>query len=233
MKIKSFGCSFIFGTDLSDNPESSILLNPVGKFSRLTWPALLAKEKGYDYECFARPGSGNLQITERTLNQIALDTQSFYIIAWSWIDRFDFIKSTDMWQPWGTLMPDSQLDIEEIYFKHLQSEYRDKLSSLIYAKTVIDTLLQKQVKFIMTCQDSLMLDQQWHTSEAVKDLQNYVAPFMTWFEGKTFLDWSRNNGFPESANWHPLEQAHRSAADYMLTVFDKQKTSDPVPQVLV
>ena len=56
---------------------------------------------------------------------------------------------------------------------------------------------------------------------------------MTQFQGRTFLDWSRNHGYPESELLHPLEQAHQAASDYMITVFDKQKIIDPVLQVRV
>ena len=66
-----------------------------------------------------------------------------------------------------------------------------------------------------------------------QDLQNYIRPHMTQFQGKTFLDWSRSHGFAESVSWHPLEPAHRAAADYMITVVDKQNTGALVPQVRV
>ena len=85
----------------------------------------------------------------------------------------------------------------------------------------------------MTYQDELMFDQRWNYTPAVLDLQNYIRPHMTQFEGKTFLDWSRSHGFAESPDWHPLEQAHQAAADYMITVVDKQNTGDPVPQARV
>lgn len=231
MKIKSFGCSFVFGTDLQDNPPSHVKNQPVGKYSRLTWPALLAKRRNYDYECCARPGSGNLQIAERVLNSCAEDTASFYIIDWTWIDRFDYIESEDFWQPWNTLRPSGDEKISEMYYKNLHTEYRDKLTSLIYVKTVIDTLLEKQIGFLMTYEDDLLFDQRWNTSLAVMHLQHYVKPFMTTFQGQTFLNWSRSNGFPESQSWHPLEQAHQNAAEHMLKIFDTQKTIDPVRPV--
>lgn len=222
MKIKSFGCSFIFGTDLQDNPPDNVKTNPVGKFSQLTWPALLAKHKNYDYECCARPGSGNLQIAERVLNSCADDRTSFYIIDWTWIDRFDYIGSNDLWQPWKTLRPADHDTLSQDYYKHLHSEYRDKLVSLFYVKTVIDTLVNSKIKFLMTHEDKLMFDQCWHVSPAIKDLQHSIEPYITTFDGKTFLEWSRSCGFPESPTWHPLEQAHKEAADYMRPIFDKQ-----------
>lgn len=232
MKCKSFGCSFVFGTDLPDNPESAVLAWPVGQFSRLTWPALMAKTLGMEYECFARPGSGNLQIAERLLNECARHSADLVVVDWTWIDRFDYIKSLDPWQPWGTTRPGDQQNASTNYYKYLHSEYTDKLNTLIYIKTVIDTLLEKGIQFIMTYEDELIFDRRWHVSESIVYLQDYIKPYMTTFDGKTFLDWSRQHGYPESATWHPLELAHRVAAEYMFNVFDKQKTSGPIQQAL-
>lgn len=50
MKLKSFGCSFIFGLELSDIGAKS------KKYSQLTWPAIIAQRQGLEYECYARPG---------------------------------------------------------------------------------------------------------------------------------------------------------------------------------
>ena len=66
MNLKSFGCSFIFGSELSDDGRTG----PYATGSCLTWPALLAKEFGYGYHTYARPGSGNLQIAERALYMV-------------------------------------------------------------------------------------------------------------------------------------------------------------------
>ena len=234
MKIKSFGCSFIFGTDLEDAGRES----KVPPSSNLTWPALIAKHFNLEYECFARPGSGNLQIAERVLSHCTNAEPSFYVIGWSWIDRFDFTNSTinnhpivGKWKNWQTLVPVDRDDIAEMYYKELHSEYRDKLCSLMYIKLVIDSLQQRRIPFLMTYQDNLLFDQQWNHTPAVLDLQNQIKPYMMDFEGKTFLEWSRDKGFEISSNMHPLEPAHSAAADYMITVVDKQNTGALVPQV--
>ena len=72
----------------------------------------------------------------------------------------------------------------------------------------------------------LLFDQQWHTSPAVIHLQEYIKPYMTTFDGSSFLEWSRKKGYPETASWHPLEAAHQAAGKYMIKVFDKQKIND-------
>ena len=74
--------------------------------------------------------------------------------------------------------------------------------------------------------DELLFDQRWHTTPAVTDLQEYIKPYMTNCEGKNFLEWSRNNSYPETRSHHPLEEAHAAAGNYIIKVFDKQNTID-------
>lgn len=236
MILKSFGCSFIFGTDLADSGQGEI--TPIA--SDNTWPALLAKKLGYDYECLARPSSGNLQIAERVLSHAYHDEDVFYVIGWSWIDRFDYTNSDisnrpilARWQNWRTIMPNDPEELASTYYKELHSEFRDKLSSLMYIKLVIDTMKQKGKSFLMTYQDDLLFDQKWNHTPAVIELQNFTKPYMTDFEGQTFLQWSKSQGHKISPALHPLESAHLAAADYLITVVDKQKTNDPVQLVRV
>lgn len=229
MNLKSFGCSFIFGTNLEDDGRDLPIPTP----SNFTWPAYLAQHLKYDYQCYARPGSGNLQIAERVLSHASSDQSSLYVIGWSWIDRFDYTNSRidndpilSQWTNWRTIMPVDETALAKTYYQELHSEYQDKLSTLMHIKLSIDTLKQKNIPFIMTYMDDLVFDQRWHCTPAVIDLQNYVKPHMTTFEGQTFLDWSKSQKFKISPILHPLEAAHRAAGDYMIKVFDKQNTTD-------
>ena len=224
MKIKSFGCSFIFGSDLKDCDSKP----PWPQGSKSTWPALLAQKLDASYECHARPGSGNLQITERILNQLPASKDDVFIIGWSWIDRFDHYQEINPWQPWKTLLPGESDKLSQTYYKYLQTEYSDKLNTLIKIKLVIDILTQHRVRFLMTYTDRLMFDQQFNTSPALTHLQSFILPYMTLFEGQTFLEWSKQKQFAQSTTWHPLEEAHSAAAEHMISFFDKQKIVDPV-----
>jgi hypothetical protein len=222
MILKSFGCSFIFGTDLADDGRNG----PFATGSKLSWPALLAKDLGYAYQTYARPGSGNLQILERVLSQATPDDPSLFVIGWSYIERFDYLKNDyEKWPgtPWKTVLPHEQEDYTKCYYKHFHSQLKDKLCSLLYVKMAIDTLAQKNIPFVMTYVDELMFETEWHTNTAIIDLQNYIRPYMTTFNEKTFLEFTRINGHPISATSHPLEQAHRSAADYLLPFLINKK----------
>jgi hypothetical protein len=223
MRLKSFGCSFIFGSELEDCISAD---TP----SHLTWPAHVARYLTRNYECYASPGAGNLQILESILNHATVSDQTdLFVIGWTWIDRFDYHPvnpGTSQTGLWRTIMPVDTDNLAKVYYRDLHSEYQDKFTCLSYIKLAIDTLNQKDIPFIMTYIDDLIFDQRWHTTPAVIDLQEYVKPHMTTFKGQSFLEWSRAHGYPETAAWHPLEEAHDAAGNYMIKVFDKQNIID-------
>jgi len=211
MLLKSFGCSFIFGTDLPDNNKDGLYPVP----SQLTWPALTAKKLNLEYSCYARAGSGNLRILETVLTHAATNEQDLFVIGWTWIDRFDYTNTVDQWQ---TILPVDKTSEADFYYRNLHSQYRDKLSTLIYIQTAINVLQQKRIPFIMTYMDELIFETEWHSTPAITDIQTQIRPCLSSFQGKTFLDWSRDNKYPISQTLHPLEKAHESAADLMLNL---------------
>jgi hypothetical protein len=231
MNLKSFGCSFIYGSELSDEVlwDKDTRRNPT--HSNSTWPAHLARHLNYDYLCYARPGAGNLQIAERVLTHLATNEQALFVINWTFIDRFDYVSlnNPNNWQgslPWSTLMPIDETDTAKTYYKQLHSEIRDKLTTLMSVKLVLDTLKQKNCPFVMTYMDDLMFDARWHTTPAITDIQQYVRPYMTRFDGLNLQQWTKKNGYPITSIGHPLEQAHAAAGQLMIKVFDTQNTND-------
>lgn len=209
MNLKSFGCSFIFGSELADTGFTK----PYANYSSFTWPALLAQDLGHDYQCYARPGSGNLRIAERALSQMACNEHALFVIGWTWIDRFDYTVGQN--DAWKTIMPVDNTDEAEFYYKNLHSQFRDKVSSLMAIKLTVDTLLQKKFPFVMTYMDDLLFENRWHNSPMISDIQQYIRPYMTAFSGKNFLNWSRDQGFPIGTAAHPLEAAHQAAFEYI------------------
>jgi hypothetical protein len=63
--------------------------------------------------------------------------------------------------------------------------------------------------------DEVNLDfcKQSESAQYIKDLRTAIYPQLQNFQGQTFLDWSFSNNFPVTELLHPLEAAHRSAAD--------------------
>lgn len=209
MILKSFGCSFIFGTDLADDGRNTSYATR----SNSTWPALIAQQLDLDYACYARPGAGNLRILDRLLTQAACNAHDMFVVNWTWIDRFDY-RGENTW--WSTIMPVDQDTRAHNYYRDLHDQFRDKLTTLIYIRTAIDTLQQKQIPFFMTYMDELLFEQEWHCNPSITDLQNHVRPHLHNYNGLNFVDWARQNHYPISDTLHPLEAAHQGAAEYWL-----------------
>lgn len=217
-QIKSFGCSFIYGSDLKDAELVRLHTARAGGHhdtaSKHTWPALLAQHLDCDYQCYARPGSGNLQILNAVLNQVNHAEDTCFVIGWSWIDRFDYTDHND---DWNTLLPGQDTANSQMYYRYLHSQYKDKLTTLTYILTAITVLKQMRIPFVMTYMDDLLLEKEWHSTDATVQLQQQVLPYLTNFEGKTFLNWSRDHKFPVGDQLHPLEAAHQAAFEYLQT----------------
>jgi|AACY02.7.fsa_nt_gi hypothetical protein len=209
MILGAFGDSFLHGSDLSDCH--------LDIFSKKTWPAIIAKNNHFDYYCFAYPGIGNQVILDDLLRAVAkYGNNMFYIINWTWIDRYDYIGINQSNSVWSTVRPGQNDRKSNFYYKNFHSELLDKIQSLTRIYTAIQALTATDCKFIMTYMDYLVLDQRWHAPESVCWLQEQCRNHLSDFSGQNFLNWSRNNGFPESKLWHPLEEAHQKAADFWM-----------------
>ena len=106
------------------------------------------------------------------------------------------------------------------YYSNLHSEFKDKFTTLAYIQLAITTLEKKNCPFIMTFMDDILLDQKWNITPGVVDLQNSVKPYLSTFNGKNFLAWSKELGYPISNSMHPLDEAHRAAADLIISNLD-------------
>lgn len=205
MILGAFGDSFLFGNDLKDCIGNTA--------SSCTWPALISKKLNMQYKCHAKPGIGNRQIINSLLDTIG--NYDFYIINWTWIDRYDYVDIVS--NTWNTTRP--VLDnkkIDKFYYKHLHSELHDKQNTLGIVYQAISLLEAHNCKYLMTYMDSLILDEKWHCPPNVKLLQEKVKNKLDSIEGMTFLDYARTNNLPISDRWHPLEDAHQAAAEYWL-----------------
>ena len=209
-KLKSFGCSFIFGSDLSD------VNNVEYKPSESTWPALIAKKLNIDYECYADPGQGNFKIYCDVLANSLFNDDSVYVINWTWIDRHDYVDSQEQW---NTLRPAQENQLQEFYYKNLHSQLQDMIANASWIVSAAEHLKSLNCNFVMTYMDHNLLvpiDPNWHDPRYLEVLQQKLRHLLVDFDGLNFLDWSRQHNFPVSATWHPLEAAHQAAADYWL-----------------
>lgn len=235
MKIKCFGCSFTFGSELEFvDKDLNQSLVPGGNTEpcHASWPLLLAEHYQATFENFSYPGAGNLRIMEQVLSQAELDDPAVFLVNWTWLDRFDYVTQDEHWE---TLRPSQTDKLHENYYKYFYSQYHTMLTNASYIAATITALKDKNIEFVMTLMDKTLfdpIDPDWQDPYALRLMQRFIRPYITWFDDQDFLSWSKKNKFPISDAWHPLEQAHTAAADYMITVFDKQRTGGPAQQVL-
>ena len=213
-KLKSFGCSFIYGTDLADSNIESTEIGFVPSVS--TWPALIAQQLKLEYQCFALPGQGNFKIYCDLLAHSYLNDDSVYMINWTWTDRFDYINSQERW---NTLRPAQENDLQDFYYRNLHSQLNDMISNASWIVSAAEHLRSLNCNFIMTYMDHNLLtpiDPNWHDPRYLEVLQQKLRKILVNFDGVNFLDWSQQQGYPVSNSCHPLNQAHVAAADYWL-----------------
>jgi hypothetical protein len=215
MKLKSFGCSFTYGSDLHD-----CIYAPF-ESSYSTWPALLANSIDAEYSCYAHPGIGNLQIYQTVLDQVILKDSDFFVVNWTWLDRFDYIDPLQ--EHWNTLRPDSNTPKHQLYYRYFYNQYHTVLTTGSYISSTIGILNQHNIKFIMTLMDETFfedIDPNWQLPRPVKLLQDNIKNYITKFNNKTFLEFSKEKGFPISKTLHPLEDAHQAAFELIKSDFD-------------
>lgn len=219
-KIISFGDSFMYGSDLSDcdGTEKS-------QFSQLTWPALCAKELGLEYHSYSGGAFANKNIALNIFHNAS--PTALNIINWTWVDRFSYlplgIGKTQLL--WKNITPASTDSVSKFYYKHIQSEFDDIATSLMFVYSTLSYLKNEQIPFVSTYLDKLLTDTTfWDTRNAAPFIMKtgIENDLQTFPNNQTFLEWSRSNGYPESKGWHPLEQAHQEAAKIMLPVFKKE-----------
>jgi hypothetical protein len=214
--IKSFGCSFIYGSDLKDS-DLTEKTNP----SKLVWPAVIAKNLDLSYRCYAKPGQGNLKIFSDILANSYKNDHSIYIVNWTWIDRFDYITVDS---DWSTVMPNNSGSIESFYYRNLHNQITDMINTCSYIISSVEHLVYLNCPFIMTYMDHNLftaVDPTWHNPRYVDVMQQKLKTMLQNFDDLNFLEWSQKNNYSISKGWHPLEDAHAAAADYWLPAVKK------------
>jgi hypothetical protein len=219
-KIVSFGDSFVFGSELKNNDTGC-----------QSWIGQIATQLGVDYKTLAVPGCGNENISRQILTYFSTNPSNdvLAVINWTWGARWDFyVPQVETWTTLGLSCVPSTLapltgEIEatkvlEFYNKYPgHSTLWDKFRTLQTIHSSQQYLKNLGVPTIQTCMDIEMWDTTWHAPDYIRTLQDLTKGPLESFEGKTFLDWSRDKGFAvTNPGWHPLEQAHAGAADFWI-----------------
>ncbi len=235
LKLIAFGDSFTWGSDMKDTfrydlgeRKENVDNDPnwyVNSYSRSTWQSLLASTYGFKYICHAREGCSNQSIVREFFRHAHTFKEGDLIsVNFTWRDRYDFLNTDEM-NPnydyddstaWETVRPSGcESKYFELYYKNIQSAQWDIVESLKAINLIISYLKLNKHKFIITCIDKLIYDDPHHPIDIADTLRQQFKDDITWFDGKGFLDWSRDNNYPVSEMWHPLEEAHEAALKYM------------------
>lgn len=221
-KLVSFGDSFIYGTELSNNSDG-----------HQAWPGLVAQKLGYTYQTEAVPGCSNDHIARQIYGYFANNSaeNTLAVINWTWTSRWDFyVVEHETWITLGpTCVPEKlKALVDRTQAEDMIAFYKARAnSSILWNKfrnlqtiwSVQQYLDQKGAKSVQTYMDYELLDQKWHAPDYVQQLQELVAPQLQLFDDQNFVDWSHKNGYRVTINMHPLEEAHQAAANYWEDVY--------------
>jgi hypothetical protein len=226
-KIVSFGDSFVFGSELQDNHDGS-----------KAWAGLAAQQLGVEYQTHSNPGCGNDAIAQQIYTHFSDDStvNDLAVINWTWTCRWDvYIADYETWITLGPTCVPKKLQhlLDSTQSHQLIDLYRDYLNkSLTWNKirnlqTIFAAqqyLKIKKIKNVQTYMDYELFSTEWHCPSYIAEMQKLVKPEMTdWGDGLNFLDWCRERQFEiTDVGWHPLEEAHKAAAEFCLPVYQKK-----------
>lgn len=228
-KVIAFGDSFTWGSDMGDTMRhyeweampTEWKRQAKNRFdnlySRRTWQAKLAKMMHYDYKCYAEQGCSNQSIVRQFFKYApSIKPEDLVIVNFTWCNRYDFFNEETM--KWETVRPSGTEDSKyyEMYYKHIHTSYWDQIESLKAINLILDYLTVHKIDFLATCIDEKIYNDKHINDPVVETLTNANKDKIKWFDGLGFYEWSKVNNYPISPMWHPLEEAHEAAFNYIL-----------------
>jgi len=225
-KIVSFGDSFVYGSELTNNDDGS-----------KSWIGQAANKLGVEYKTLAIPGCGNEAITRQILTYFSVNPSNnvLAVINWTWGPRWDFyISNLEQWITLGQTCVPSKLTeyVSESEAHKIIDFYQtypgnstlwDKFRSLQTISFAQQYLKSLNVPTIQTYMEAELWDRTWHAPDYIQQLQNLTYAPLETFEGKNFLDWSYDHGFSvTSKGLHPLEDAHSAACELWINRYAQE-----------
>lgn len=228
MKLIAGGDSFVWGSELEDHKHGSH-----GGHSQSTFPAILAGQYKLDYECVALPGSGNDSITRRVIEACHDQDDIAVLVSWTWSARYEFRFVHD--QCWTTVNA-RQYEIAENtdtphgdfiqhFFRSVGfSDYWETYSSLREMMRLQDYLALRKIPYMFTITDNWFAKAHSikHADTSIRSLYSqidwnhwYFFPPSTDSSPRGFYQWAAEEDYELAPQHHPLERAHRDAADMM------------------
>lgn len=219
MKLLAGGCSLIYGSEIND---ATI------RFSRLTYPALIAKQFDLDYICVANPGNGNDAICRRVIEELTDDVK-LVVVNWSYHDRFEFHYNDIGWQ--NLKFPNSAFEVK---INELAKPFYSQLTELYsWYKYLQDILLlqtfltDKNIPFIFSSADDEFFNNITIKSDELYQKLYSLIDFSKWFYWRDkfdnnigFVKWAKTYDYPMGPAHHPLESAHQGTYELIRPIVE-------------
>jgi hypothetical protein len=192
MIIVAGGDSFVWGNELSDCTRI--------KYSKLTFPALLAQSKNLDYTCAAWPSNANNAISRMTMREccrlLNLGEKIFVFVVWTFDSRFEFrfnYNTNQQISPWYSINPWTIEDNpENILAQFITANSFIGNSQIRNIKTAIDTGVADFAKTFYKHVGDSEYYELYSTLKEIVFIQNFLKinniPYMF-----TTADWQQEN----------------------------------------
>ena len=198
MRLVTFGCSFTYGSGLSDCftlPDGPGLVP-----SKFSWPQLVANELNMDCFNMSFPGSSNKEILNTLLN-FKFDSTDVVIVMWSFISRWCILKDQTSFSRvvYSGFGEDAALQYDKIFtIEDLQLDFIYRAN---FAKFYLDNKNLKNYHLSVNLKDSSpKVMPTWNSVNFSKlsltEMQKYTLPAL-----------DTANGNP-----HPGPEAHQIVA---------------------
>jgi len=227
MILVAAGDSFIWGSELADSLHGG----PNG-YSRNTFPALLAKEYGIEYVCAAYPGLANNAISRKVISVCNKDT--ILLVNWTYPQRaeFRFGKEWISINSWHTV----QKHFSEEYFKYVGNNEYYEIYSILKEILFLQQYCEiNKIPYIFLTADNHFYQHENYFRNQDQDIDNLYNQIIWsnwyWFPPGTeinetqaprgFYQWATENKYNMGLQGHPLEDAHKDAANLIKENFNE------------
>jgi hypothetical protein len=218
-KLISFGDSFTFGSELSDD-------NGTQTPSMFSWAALIAKKLNLDYKCEAWPGICNQTILRLLINYFATNdaSNSAVAIMWSFTSRYEYhsLKENN-WKQVSWPMVDTDADAKDYYKLIGDNEINELYTSCICFLTAQNILKTKSIPYVFTIADVSPFTRYFKSHPDLVPLYKLIDwDHWVWTDppSKGFFEWGRKN-FKSGKFLHPLDEAHEKFVEEIYPTVEK------------
>ena len=202
-RIISFGASITYGSELPDQSY--------------TWSSIIAQKMGLDYLCLAKENAANSGIARAIISACDEYRDDHVLAMWTSSTRYEF-RVGDQWanvSPWS----EQTGFTKDWYMGPGGLEYTEVVTTM--KEIVLASQFLERMKLPYTFvldNDELRTSHTWTLPDEYIQSLKALMPWdhIVWFDNTGFLEWCRGKNY-SFVNTHPGTEAHQSAAEYILT----------------